>query len=136
VRAGEERFDPSYLVSLSQLVGDRAACDVIPSGQEEKLLFRALDESRAPWSGADQDIGQAEAWEWWRLDVRTGVPERALELGLAPLYTTYSKTSGRVLFIRKVEEGASSQFLELLPGGVLRPGLVAPGFIWAAVKVH
>jgi hypothetical protein len=136
VKAAEERFDPGYMIKLSELVGGRAACDIIPTGQPNQLLFRALDEVKAPWTGADEEIGQAEAWEWWRLDVSSGRAVQATELGMAPVYTTYSRSAGKVLFTRKVQDGAASQFIEVLADGTLRNGLTAPGFIWTAVKVY
>ena len=136
VKAAEERFDPSYLVKLSDLAGGRAACDIIPTGLPNQLLFRVLNEAKTPWMGAPAEVGQAPDWEWWRMDVSTGKAVQATELGTAEVYTTYSRSAGKVLFTRKLNDGAQSQFVEVLADGTVKNGLTAPGFIWTAVKVY
>jgi hypothetical protein len=136
VKAGEERFDPGYVLQVSDSVGGRVACDVLPSGRPEAVLVRVLDESKSAWSPANDEVGLADAWEWWHLDVQTGAAARATELGVASVYTTYSRVEGQVLLTRKLEGGADSQFFEVRADGGVRPGLRAPGFLWAAVKVY
>jgi hypothetical protein len=70
------------------------------------------------------------------MDVSTGKAVQATELGTAEVYTTYSRSAGKVLFTRKLNDGAQSQFVEVLADGTVKNGLTAPGFIWTAAKVY
>jgi len=136
VKADEERFDPDYVLRLSDLTSERVACDILPTAEPDVVLFRVLDETRDEWSVENEDLGQAEAWEWWRLDVTTGAVEPATSLGFAGVYTTYSRVDGRVLLTRVLNEGAESQFFEVDPTGTFSERLRSPGFLWAATRVR
>ena len=136
VNAGEERFDPSYLVALSEVARGRAACDILPSGEADTAYFRVLDETLGAWTLENDDVDQEEVWEWWRLNVTSGLAEPVPSMGLSGVYTTYSRVADQVLVTRQMDGGAQSQLLRIEAGGGITPGLTAPGFLWAAVKVR
>jgi hypothetical protein len=136
VRAGEEHFDPDYLVQLSELVDGRVACNILPSPGQQSVLFRALDETKAEWSLENELVGLAEAWEWWRLDVQSGSARLESELGVGTVYTNYALVRDRVFLTRQTEGAAESEFIEILPEGAVRAALRAPGFLWAATQIR
>lgn len=129
VLAGEERFDPRYALSLSPLVGDRAACDVIPSGIDGEVLFRVLDESRAEWSVENDAVGEAEAWEYFRLNVESGSVTPVPELGLGQVFTPQYRVGDQVFLGLKIGVNDATQLFQLSPDGAMLPGLAAEGVL-------
>jgi hypothetical protein len=134
VKAGEERFDAAYLVKLSDLVGGRVACNILPLSSPDTVLFRVLDEAKGAWTPENDVIGDTEAWDWWRLNVQTGTASATSDLATTTVYTNYTIVGEQVLLTGETG-AASSQFIELLPDGGVRPGLEAPGFLWAATEL-
>jgi hypothetical protein len=136
VLAGEERFDPSYALNLSELVGNRAACDVIPSGKAGELLFRVLDESAAEWSVENTGVGEAEAWEYYRLDLASGLARRAPELGFGQVFTPQYRVAGEVFLGLKLGGKDATQLFQLAPDGRMLPGLEVRGVLRTIAAVR
>jgi hypothetical protein len=136
VLAGEERFDPSYALSLSPLVDGRAACDVIPSGTEGEVLFRVLDESLAEWTLENDSVGEAEAWEYFRLDVASGSVRPVPELGLGQVFTPQYRVAGEVFLGLKIGVNDATQLFQLEPNGAMSPGLEVQGVLRTIAAVR
>jgi hypothetical protein len=129
IKAGEERFDPGYVVQLSALVGNRAACDVIPTGKSNEVLFRVLDESKSPWTPENTEVAEADAWEYWRLDLGTGAATRATDLGVGQIFTPQYRVGDQVFLGLKIEVNDFTQLFQLSPEGTLLPGLKVKGVL-------
>jgi hypothetical protein len=136
VLAGEDRFDPGYALQLSPLVEGRAACDVIPSGVDGEVLFRALDESLSPWTLDNDVVGEAEAWEYHRLNVASGEVTRESELGLGQVFTPQYRVAGDVFLGLKVSGNDATRLFQLSEGGAMIPGLAVEGVLRTIAAVR
>jgi hypothetical protein len=69
MKSGESRFDPSYLISTSALVGGAPAGGAVTDGQGG-LYLRVLDERLYTVTDTTSatTLLAAPAWRWWRID--------------------------------------------------------------------
>jgi hypothetical protein len=70
MKAGENTFDPSFMVKVSDLTGGQPGGAVVP-GEGNSLFLRVFDESLFTVTSITSatTVLAAPAWRWWKLDL-------------------------------------------------------------------
>ncbi|HEX6245353.1 MAG TPA: hypothetical protein VFZ61_30735, partial [Polyangiales bacterium] len=74
IRAGEQEFDPDYLVKLSDVVQGGVAMGLTDGAEPGIGYVQVLDEDEQRWSDvtSEDEFWESAAWRWWRLDLAKG----------------------------------------------------------------
>jgi hypothetical protein len=106
------------------------------SEAEGTVLFRVLDESLAEWRLENDTVGEAEAWEYFRLDVASSSVSPVPELGLGQVYTPQYRVAGEVYLGLKIGVNDATQLFQLAPDGAMSPGIEVRGVLRTIAAVR
>jgi hypothetical protein len=136
VRAGEEEFDDAYLLRLSELADGRATASLTDAARPGVAYISVLDEERLPWASfADEPLFD-EAWEWWRLDLRSGTAELDPNIPPSGPGVSSHRVGNDRYIVRSVGGQESSQLFRLADDSVHEPGFTAPGYITGIARIR
>jgi hypothetical protein len=137
IRAGEEQFDPDYLVKLSDVVKGGVAMGLTDGAEPGIGYVQVLDEDEQRWSdvASEDEFWESAAWRWWRVDLATGSAELDDEIPASAPYMTSYEVAGRRFVSRQTGAGDSRLF-ELSSSGQHLPALTSPGSIRGVARVR
>lgn len=136
IRAGEEAFDESYLLRLSDVTGGRATLSLTDAALPGTAYISVLDEAQLPWRDFAPEPRFDEAWEWWTLDLRTGegAPDPGMPIS-GPGVSSHPLGQDRYV-VRSLADQSKSQLYKLSTDGAHEPGFSAPGLVTGLARVR
>jgi hypothetical protein len=132
-------FDPGYDVDLTTLVGGRPAGGLVMI-DEDVAFLRVWHAELAPPLASDRsnldDLTFASAYQWWRWPM--GGADAELVPGQVPTTGQWDpfEVSGRTIVPVVTPDFDSTQLVELLPEGGMRPLISGPGTLLGIVRVR
>ncbi|HKO91576.1 MAG TPA: hypothetical protein VJU61_10510, partial [Polyangiaceae bacterium] len=118
VRAGQQEFDPDYLLRVTQLTGGGTGMGLTDAATPGTAYVQVLDESLLPWAEIqDEDTFWEEpAWNWWRVDLRAAEAVIDNEIPASTPYMTSYEVDGR-RYVAQQAENNRSRLYELSATG-------------------
>lgn len=137
IRAGEQDFDPEYILRLEEVVGDRTSMGLADGAAPGIGYVQVIDEDKLAWADVkDEDTFWGEAvWDWWKVDLATGEAERDTEIPISAPFMTSYQVDGRRYVARQTGDN-SSRLFELRADGQHLPGLSSVGEIRGIARVR
>ena len=127
--ANGDTFDPDYLLVLADVTDGGVAANLRPSPEDGIALFRVLDEGVQPYDVADGiELQGAQAFDTWRLDLRTGEASPAPEFPKSIPETSSFAFNGTTFDSATSDDFSSTQLFRITGSG-LEPAMTFPGFV-------
>lgn len=136
VNAGEDSFDPGYLVKLADVTSSAISGEPVPAGGSGVFL-RVFDEAQGTITdeSATVDLTGQAAWTWWRWDLASGAAAPIESLAPSTADVLWFEVDGRVYGTQSTEDYSQTTLIELTSEEP-QTALTVPGFVHGVARVR
>jgi len=137
ILAGDDAFDPDYLLSLDELTSAPVTGEPVPAGGDS-LFLRVFDEDLAvvEEGSASWDLTGQAAWRWLRWDTATDEIAAIDELAPSTSDVAWFQVEERVFGTETQAHYSETTIIDLTAEGGPQRGLTAPGFLHGAARIR
>lgn len=137
MKAGETRFDPTFMRSLDADVGTPLWGSFV-AGPGDEVLTRVapLTHPAIASAVAASEVNAADAWEWWATRPDAPPARKVPELPAGSGSTQAYVVDDRAYLVSYNDKDAKTTLIDPSPASGPRTGLSVPGYVYNVIRIR